>query len=76
MAKHVPLQLMMVNLTNGHRGLFVGLPLIDDRDVEENDTQVEQVSFSAIQQLPEEMTLAELIKMVQERICPRTQRIN
>lgn len=69
MAKHVPLQLMMVNLSNGHRGLFVGLPLVSDGEADA-DTEIEQVMFSEIQQLPEEMTLAQLVKMVREQLCP------
>lgn len=75
MAKHVPLQLMMVNLSNGHRGLFVGLPLVDEREAEE-DTQIEQVMFSEIQQLPAEMTLAQLMNMVHEQLCPHRLRAN
>jgi len=75
MAKHVPLQLLMVNLTNGHRGLFVGLPLVFHEETA-HDTEVEHIMFSDIQQLPEEMTLAQLMKMVREQLCPCKQRTN
>lgn len=75
MAKQVPLQLVMVNLTNGHRGLFVGLPLVSHQEVDHN-TQIEHIMLSDIQQLPEDMTLAQLMLMVQEQTCPHKQRIN
>lgn len=75
MAKHVPLQLVMVNLTNGHRGLFVGLPLVSHEEVGQ-DTQIDHIMLSDIQQLPEDMTLAQLMKMVQEHVCPCKQRVN
>ena len=75
MAKHVPLQLMMVNLTDGRRGLFVGIPLVGEEEAAQ-DTEVEDIMFSDIQQLPEEMTVAQLMKMVREQICPCNKQIN
>lgn len=75
MAKHVPLQLVMVNLTNGQRGLFVGLPLVNHEEVDQ-DTQIDHIMLSDIQQLPEDMTLAQLMKMVQDQICPCRSRVN
>lgn len=75
MAKHVPLQLMMVNLTNGQRGLFVGLPLVSHEETDQ-DTQVDHIMLSDIQQLPEDMTLAQLMEMVQQQICPCRSRVN
>lgn len=69
MAKHVPLQLLMVNLTNGHRGLFIGLPLVSHEEAE-RDTQIEDIRFSDVRQLPAETTLAQLIELVREQICP------
>ena len=69
MAKHVPLQLLLVNLTNGRRGLFVGVPLVDQNEAEQN-TEIENIMFSDIQQLPEKMTVQELLKMVREQVCP------
>lgn len=75
MAKHVPLQLMMVNLTDGRRGLFVGIPLVSEEEATQ-DTEVEDIMFSDIQQLPEEMTVAQLMKMVREQICPCNKQLN
>jgi hypothetical protein len=75
MAKHVPLQLMMVNLTNGQRGLFVGLPLVSHEETDQ-DTQVDHIMLSDVQQLPEDMTLAQLMQMVQDQICPCRSRVN
>lgn len=75
MAKHVPLQLLMVNLTNGHRGLFIGLPLVSHEEADRN-TQVEDIRFSDVRQLPEEMTLAQLMELVREQICPCEKLLN
>ena len=75
MAKHVPLQLLMVNLTNGERGLFVGLPLVHHEETD-HDTQIEHIMLSDIQQLPEDMTLAQLMQMVQDQLCPCRSRVN
>lgn len=75
MAKHVPLQLLMVNLTNGRRGLFVGVPLVNQNDAE-HDTEIENIMFSDIQQLPEKMTVEELLTMVREQVCPCDKNLN
>lgn len=75
MAKHVPLQLLMVNLTNGHRGLFIGLPLVSHEEAE-RDTQIEDIRFSDVRQLPAETTLAQLIELVREQICPCEKLLN
>jgi len=75
MAKHVPLQMMMVNLTNGHRGMFIGLPLVDHAEAN-NATEIENIMFSDVQKLPADMTLAQLMEMVQAQICPCNQRTN
>lgn len=75
MAKHVPLQLVMVNLTNGHRGLFIGLPLVSHEEAD-RDTQVEDIRFSDVRQLPEETTLAQLMELVREQICPCDKLLN
>ena len=75
MAKPVPLQLLMVNLTNGERGMFVGLPLVHREEVD-HDTQIDHIMLSDIQQLPEDMTLAQLMQMVQEQLCPCKRRTN
>ncbi len=75
MSKHVPLQLLMVNLSNGERGMFVGLPLVHREEVS-HDTQIEHIMLSDVQSLPEDMTLAQLMQMVQEQLCPCRKRAN
>lgn len=75
MAKHVPLQMMMINLTNGHRGMFIGLPLVDHAEAD-NAIEVENIMFSDVQKLPEDMTLAQLMEMMQAQYCLCNQRIN
>ena len=75
MARHVPLQLVMVNLTNGRRGLFVGVPLVNQDDAK-HDTEIDNIMFSEVQQLPEKMTVEELLKMVREQMCPCDKNLN
>lgn len=75
MAKQVPLQMMMVNLTNGQHGMFIGLPLVNHKEAN-HSTEIENIMFSDIQKLPEEMTLAQLMEMVQAQFCLCNQRAN
>lgn len=55
----VALQMVVVELENGRRGVFFGRPLVADSD-SEAQCQVEDVYFSNINQIPEGMDLAEL----------------
>jgi hypothetical protein len=66
--KTVALQLVTVDLENGERGVFIGLPLIPE-DSGEMDHQVEEIWFSDIQDVPDNMTFAQLIKMVELQVC-------
>lgn len=68
MIKHVPLQMLMVNLTNGRRGLFIGVPLVHEQDAHQ-DAEVQEIWFSDVQELPNHMTLEQLMEMVRDQIC-------
>ncbi len=64
----LPLQLLTVDLENGQRGIFIGWPLVADEQPE-SACQVEEVWFSNIQNVPENITLVQLIRLVQRQLC-------
>ena len=66
--KDIKLQLVTVNLENGDTGTFVGIPLVTD-ETHEADCQVEGIWFSDTQTLPDNMTVAQLIRLVQQQLC-------
>lgn len=66
--KTIALQLVTVNLENGRRGVFVGIPLVTEESVE-TDSQVEEIWFSDVQEVPDQLTVAKLIRLVAEQIC-------
>ena len=70
----VALQLVTVDLENGARGVFIGLPLIPEEGAE-TDHQVEEIWFSDIQDVPDDLTFAQLIKLVQLQVCRCTDSI-
>ena len=53
---------------NGRQGVFVGWPLIAEK-TEEKDSQVEQIWFSKIQEVPVDLTLQQLMELVQREVC-------
>lgn len=60
--KDIPMQLVVVQLENGRRGVFFGAPIVADDD-SELDCQVEQVFFSNVNRLPDGMSLDELSQL-------------
>ena len=66
--KPIPLQLVTLSLENGQHGVFVGVPLIDEQSTEE-DSHVEDIWFSNIQEVPAHTPLAELIRLIQSQLC-------
>ena len=66
--KPILLQLVTVNLENGQQGVFVGVPLMADQTQDE-DSQVEDIWFSNIQEVPAHMTLVDLIRLIQSQLC-------
>jgi len=70
--KLLPLQLVIIDLENGRRGVFIGRPLITD-EADEDDCQVQNVWFTDIHEMPDTATLEQLTRMAIEPItAPRT----
>ena len=67
--KDIALQLVTVELENGQQGVFIGGPLVTD-DFTVNDSQVDSIWFSGIQEVPANITLQELVNMVSQKLCP------
>ena len=66
--KPIPLQLVTVCLENGKHGVFVGLPLVNENADPEN-SQVDDIWFSNIQEVPECLALGDLIRLIQDQLC-------
>ena len=64
----VALQLVTVDLENGERGVFIGLPLIPETGAQP-DQEVEEIWFSDIQDVPDDLTFAQLIRLVRLQVC-------
>ena len=65
--KMMPLQLVIIDLENGQRGVFIGRPLIVNEGAEE-DCQVENVWFTEIHEMPDNATLEQLTRMALEQM--------
>jgi hypothetical protein len=65
--KMLPLQLVIIDLENGQRGVFVGRPLITDESVED-ECQVQNVWFTDIHEMPDSATLEQLTRMALEQM--------
>ena len=65
--KMMPLQLVIIDLENGERGVFIGRPLIIE-NTGENDHQVQNVWFTDIQEMPDSATLEQLTRMTLEQM--------
>lgn len=61
------LQLVTVDLENGQRGIFVGVPLVEE-SVAESDCQVEAIWFSDVQEIPRHLTVNELIQLLRAHL--------
>jgi hypothetical protein len=68
MVKPIPLQLVTVGLENGQQGVFIGVPLVTE-EVPQEDSQVEDIWFSNIQEVPAHMKLVDLIRLIQAQLC-------
>jgi hypothetical protein len=66
--KPIPLQLVTVCLENGQQGVFIGVPLVGEQ-VPEEAGQIDGIWFSDIQDVPAEMGLADLIRLIQSQLC-------
>lgn len=66
--KPIPLQLVTVCLENGDQGVFVGVPLVTG-DMPAEQGQIDDIWFSDIQDVPPNMSLADLVKLIQQQLC-------
>lgn len=66
--KPIPLQLVTIQLENGQHGIFVGLPLIPDH-AEDRDNQVSELWFSNVKGIPQNISVDQLIALVQAQLC-------
>ena len=66
--KTVSLQLVTVELENGHRGVFIGAPLVDE-ECNDTDCQVQEVWFSDVQDVPDQISMTRLITLLHDQLC-------
>jgi hypothetical protein len=59
--KKLPMQMIMVTMEDGRRGVFVGSPMI--KMEVEDECRIDTVEFSHVNELPKEATLAEIISL-------------
>ena len=65
--KTLELQLITVGLDDGQQGIFVGLPLLTKQMAETAGT-VENIWFSDIKQIPDSLTMDELMEVVRKQM--------
>ncbi len=65
--KTVPLQLITLGMDDGKQGIFVGVPLVTNES--QPDTSIENIWFSDIQNVPDDLTVEQLIKLVSAQLC-------
>jgi len=63
----VELQLITVELGDGQRGVFVGTPLVVTESVHTRD-EINGIWFSNIQNIPKDITVAQLTSEVNQQI--------
>ena len=65
--KTLELQLVTVGLDDGKQGIFIGLPLLSQQDAEAGGT-VENIWFSDIKHVPDNLTMEELMQLVVKQL--------
>lgn len=65
--KKLPLQMVIIDLENGQRGVFVGRPLIPD-DADETEHHVQSVWFTDIPEMADNATLEQLANLASEQM--------
>ncbi len=66
--KTLELQLVTVGLDDGTQGVFVGWPLVQEHAPEDSG-QVENIWFSNLQEVPDNLTLEQLMELVRKQLC-------
>ena len=65
--KTLELQLVTVGLDDGKQGIFIGLPLLSQQDADAGGT-VENIWFSDIKNVPDSLTMNELMQLVVKQL--------
>lgn len=65
--KPIPLQLVTVKLDNGEQGIFVGAPIFANQ-TDMQGSQVSEIWFSDVRDLPDELKLEELMDLVMSQL--------
>jgi len=65
--KPIPLQLVTVKLDNGEQGIFVGTPIFANQ-TDMQGSQVSEIWFSDVRDLPDELKLEELMDLVRSQL--------
>jgi len=65
--KTLELQLVTVGLEDGKQGIFIGLPLLSQQDADAGGT-VENIWFSDIKNVPDSLTMDELMQLVVKQL--------
>ncbi len=65
--KTLELQLVTVGLDDGKQGIFIGLPLLSQQDADAGG-QVENIWFSDIKNVPDSLTMNELMQLVVKQL--------
>ncbi len=60
-------QMVIIDLEDGSRGIFIGTPITPDELMDEECT-VEQVWFTNVQMIPEKTTLEQVVQMTLAQI--------
>lgn len=66
--KTVNMQLITIGLENGQQGIFIGVPLITEKN-DDLDSQVEEIWFSNIQEIPDDLTVNKLMHLIASQLC-------
>ena len=65
--KTLELQLITVGLDDGQQGIFVGLPLLT-KQMADTDSTVENIWFSDIKEVPDSLTMDELMEILRKQM--------
>jgi hypothetical protein len=66
--KTVNLQLITIGLENGQQGVFIGVPLLTEES-SELDSQVEEIWFSSVQEIPDDLSVKKLMRLIASQLC-------
>lgn len=68
--KTLELQLITVGLDDGSQGVFVGMPLVSEEE-SESCGQVENIWFSNVKEVPDSLTMEELMGLIGRQLIDR-----